>query len=350
MTIMKIKQLYILLAWAALTSTVASCTKEEKFPVGDYEPITISTLAPDTFGTKAMLSESTFKTSGNRIQIYDFVDNETNPHINDQIGPEVTGSSSAQGQAGVWPFVGGSHQWKPGSHKFFGWLVKDANMSSSNTPDSFFGSGFGFSRTFTNGTPSDVLTIPSKQMTPTTPQFDFMFSNVYTTEPTNTPVPLEFSHLFCAVSFGFINTSNASVSVSKFQVNIYQEASAKIFFWNSVEYTRGNSGVETFRTNNNSKTIASNGEVPNAFNYSATEQEYLLQWPITRTELSYCNMTITYRQSGKTYNNVSLSFPNIELLPGKKYHFNISFIDKQPIRVNYEVVDWHDIENIVTFE
>ena len=71
--------------------------------------------------------------------------------------------------------------------------------AAANTPAEFFGSGFGFSTT------DQVLTIPSKSMQQGTPQFDFMYSNIYERNLNSNPdyataVPLEFSHLFTAFS------------------------------------------------------------------------------------------------------------------------------------------------------
>lgn len=140
------------------------------------------------------------------MQVYDYVDGVY--YFSDLIGPDVDGSPLAEGTAGVWPFVNGPHQWTPGTHKFFGWLVHDANGTETVTTDDLTPAGL-FGNTFNYVTGEDknvtipafadgVLTIPQTSMTQTSPQFDFMYSNIYMTEPTNTPVPLEFSHLFSA--------------------------------------------------------------------------------------------------------------------------------------------------------
>lgn len=171
-----------------------------------------------------MLDETTFKTRGNRIQIYDFVTSggATTKHVDDLIGPELDSNSPLHTQGYTWPFVNGPHQWCPGEHKFFGWLAQDANMTASNTPETFFGSGFGFDEA------THVLTIPQVTFTKDTPQFDFMYSNIFITEPINTPVPLEFSHLFAAYYFSFTNDSAEPLELESVKLSIKSKASATL--------------------------------------------------------------------------------------------------------------------------
>ncbi len=171
-----------------------------------------------------MLDETTFKTPGNRIQIYDFVTSggATTKHVDDLIGPELNSNSPLHTEGYTWPFVNGPHQWCPGEHKFFGWLAQDANMTASNTPEAFFGSGFTFDEA------THVLTIPQVTFTKDTPQFDFMYSDIFITEPINTPVQLKFSHLFAAYYFSFTNDSAEPLELESVKLSIKSKASATL--------------------------------------------------------------------------------------------------------------------------
>ena len=65
-------------------------------------------------------------------------------------------------------------------------------------------------------------------MGPTTPQFDFMYSDIFTTEPINTPVQLKFSHLFAAYYFSFTNDSAEPLELESVKLSIKSKASATL--------------------------------------------------------------------------------------------------------------------------
>lgn len=187
------------------------------------EGLTKSSLKNGTFnptGTKSLLDANTFAAKGNRIKVYDYVNGSSTAYIDDQIGPDVSGSPLAEATAGVWPFVKGPHQWTPGTHKFFGWLAKDVSSGTDLTPESLISSGFSYA--------DQKLTIPAIAMGPTTPQFDFMYSDIFTTEPINTPVQLKFSHLFAAYYFSFTNDSAEPLELESVKLSIKSKASATL--------------------------------------------------------------------------------------------------------------------------
>ena len=313
------------------------------------EGLTKSSLKNGTFnptGTKSLLDANTFSTAGNRIKVYDYVDGTA--YIDDQIGPDFSGSPLAEATDGVWPFENGPHQWTPGTHKFFGWLSKDVSSETDLTPESLISSGFSYA--------DQKLTVPAITMGPTTPQFDFMYSDIFTTEPINTPVQLKFSHLFCAVSFGIVNDASSDVSISNFNVTLYTNKKATVDYSGStvaVNYTNTASSPATFRTSSGGTLSGMSGGVSdmwvNAFAPTDTERQYILMWPQTKDELSACKINIKYTLNDQEYNQ-SLAFPEMELNAGQKYHFDIFIADKAPIRINYLVVDWDPIKNDVTFE
>lgn len=165
--------------------------------------------------------------------MYDFVNdgNTTTKHIDSYAGPDVTSNSPLHVEGTTWPFtdeIDGTtadvKQWIPGTHKFFGWLAKDISSGTNLTPEGLFGSSFSFDED------TQILTIPSTTMTASSPQFDFMYSNIYTTEPINEPVDLEFSHLFTAYYFSFTNDSAEQLYLESVILNAKTSASATLNF------------------------------------------------------------------------------------------------------------------------
>jgi hypothetical protein len=346
-----------ILAATAVLLTTAACNKNE--PDGPQQvnaPIAIS--ATEAGVTKALLDNGSFNTTGNRIQVYSYANGSY--YFSDMIGPDVQGSPAAAANDDVWPFVNGPHNWTSGNHRFYGWLTKDAN--SNLGPENLFGNTFNCVTANKNvyvaafNTDTQTLTIPTTTMSPATPQFDFMYSDIFTTEPINAPVQLKFSHLFCAVSFGIVNDASSDVRISNFNVTLCTNKKATVDYSGStvaVNYTNTASSPATFRTSSGGTLSGMSDGISamwaNAFAPADTERQYILMWPQTKAELSACKINITYTLNSQRYEQ-SLVFPEMELNAGQKYHFDIFIADKAPIRINYLVVDWDSIENDVTFE
>lgn len=345
---MKVYYRNILLASAVILAA-AGCVKTH---IGETpsEPMPISISAVEGTATKALLNSTTFGSDGNRLQIYDFVGEGTTPHIDDLIGPDVEGSPLAEATEGVWPFVDGPHQWTPGMHNFFGWLAKDANgtedTSDDLTPEAFFGTGFTFNED------TKILTIPEKTMTASTPQFDFMYSNIFSTEPINEPVQLEFSHLFCAISFGLQNATENPVVINNLSItNIYTTRSATIDFSSDQPIvTYSNSVPAQYGNTIADKTIAVDATWTNIFTQETTEEAkiYALMWPHEASEICMTNpedykididYTIKY-STGDKNNAMKVNFPNTAWEAGKKYHFILNLAPIQTVTIKYIVTDW----------
>lgn len=293
---------HILLASAALLAA-ASCTKTrvEEIP---SEPMPISISAVDGAATKALLDNGTFKQTdtkaliesevafaadGNRIQVYSYANGGY--YFSDLIGPDVQGSAAAEATLGVWPFVNGPHNWSSGTHRFYGWLTKDAN--SNLGPEDLFGNTFNCVTANKNvtveafNTDTQTLTIPAKEMTADTPQFDFMYSDIFSTEPINEPVRLKFSHLFAAYYFSFTNDSAEPLELENVKLSIKSKASASLNYSGTapvvnIDFTSdqptlektyttsiaAGKTIDLFLTGNE---IASATEIPNS--------SYRLIWP-----------------------------------------------------------------------
>lgn len=338
---MKLNFKYILIASLAF----AAC---HKTPVENTpQEIVVVANAPQT---KAMFTPTTFKKEGNRLRIYDF--NPSGKYFDDVIGPEIQGNN--YGYSNVWPFENAPHSWTADEHKFFGWLEKDANMASNNTPESFFGSGFGFNED------TKVLTIPAKEMNLSTPQFDFLHSNIIVRDMINAanyePVNLVFTHLFTAISFGADNGSDSNIEIIDFKIEkILNSRSATVSFaGDQPVVTYSDATTPTYLTRSSGAfTLTPNQRVNNIFTHSDA-QEFMMLWPLESTHL-YSNakveevdgvitypaeykMYIKYTADGSTFEK-RMNFPDAPWLAGKKYHYDIVFADKA-IQLNVLVKDW----------
>ena len=239
----------ILIASAVIMAAVACTKNTPDGPDPITAPISISATEGATKalldngsfnttpGTKALIeSEDEFAKEGNRIQVYSYANGAY--YFSDMIGPDIQGSPAAMGTAGVWPFVNGPQNWTSGTHRFYGWLTKDAN--SNLGPEDLFGDSFNCVTANKNvtvaafNTATQTLTIPTTTMSPAAPQFDFMYSNIFATEPINSPVQLEFSHLFAAYYFSFTNNSPEPLELESVKLNVKSSASASINYSGST--------------------------------------------------------------------------------------------------------------------
>lgn len=364
----------------------ASCTKTVYDEGQQTESPAISLSVTEAAQTRAMIDNTNFGTSGNRIQVYDFwTDGNTgSKYIDAYAGPEVDNTSSQHIKGTTWPFVDKSsgelvrYNWtSTGVHKFFGWLAVDATTkdgSKNMTAESFFGNGFSFNET------SKVLTIPAKTLDQSTPQFDFLYSDINSVDVTKgvpSNVPMSFSHLFAAVSFGAKNTSNSVVKLLEFKVEkLYNAKSATINFSGStptVVYADGTQGG-VFRKVAYSDAAAavtvpkdgSGTTMYNIFGKPGEKQEFTLIWPQAMNQL-YSTDVVTedtdgnpiypdsYKMSVKyTVDNVlfekRINFDNtLAWEAGKKYHYDIIFADKM-VELKRVVNPWDYVSEDINFE
>ena len=361
----------------------ASCTKTVYDEGQQTESPAISLSVTEAAQTRAMIDNTNFGTSGNRIQVYDFwTDGSTeSKYIDAYAGPEVE-STSSQHIKGTWPFVNKTsgelerYNWtSTGVHKFFGWFAVDAtteDVSGNMTAESFFGNGFSFNET------SKVLTIPAKTLDQSTPQFDFLYSDIKSVDVTTTipsNVAMSFSHLFAAVSFGAKNTSNSVVKLLEFKVEkLFNAKSATIDFSGStptVVYADGTQGG-VFRSVAYSEeaavTVPKDGSgttMYNIFGKPGEKQEFTLIWPQAMNQL-YSTDVVTeddgnpvypdsYKMSVKyTVDDVlfekRINFDNtLAWEAGKKYHYDIIFADKM-VELKCVVNPWEYVSEDINFE
>lgn len=224
------KHINTLAAAVFLAAALSSCAKmrvetEDVRPAGT--PIRMA-VSSEGAQTKALFDAASFSAEGNVLQIWDV-------YFNSVVAPQAyieganvvsTGTTGA-----VWPFKEGDavkhYYWtKTGTHRFYGVLVKDNSGSAPLTPTT----GWGFDAAH------KVYSVPTTTLTLTSPQFDFVYSNVIERNLDNgaptTAVPLKFNHLFSAFGFTFENDSPSSFNIKSATLKVNDQAAATIDYSN----------------------------------------------------------------------------------------------------------------------
>lgn len=319
------KHIHTLAAAVFMAAALSSCAKmrvetEDVRPAGT--PIRMA-VSSEGAQTKALFDASSFSAKGNVLQIWDVYFNSV---VAPQAYIEGTNVVSTGPTGAVWPFKEGDavtspdkhYYWtKTGTHRFYGVLVKDNSGSAPLTPTT----GWGFDAAH------KVYSVPDTTLTLTSPQFDFVYSNVIERNLDNgaptTAVPLKFNHLFSAFGFTFENDSPSSFNIKSATLKVDDKAAAKIDYsnvwdkgfapadadnWNpAVTYT----GLTmSSQTGISGKTV----EIPPATCYDMFQggkitdmtkyDKYTLIWP---QDLTGKTLEMAYLVSGKRYQEVDVT-------------------------------------------
>lgn len=224
------KHINTLAAAVFLAAALSSCAKmrvetEDVRPAGT--PIRMA-VSSEGAQTKALFGADSFSAEGNVLQIWDVYFNSV---VAPQAYIEGTNVVSTGTTGAVWPFKEGDavkhYYWtKTGTHRFYGVLVKDNSGSAPLTPTT----GWGFDAAH------KVYSVPTTTLTLTSPQFDFVYSNVIERNLDNgaptTAVPLKFNHLFSAFGFTFENDSPSSFNIKSATLKVDDQAAATIDYSN----------------------------------------------------------------------------------------------------------------------
>ena len=223
------KHIHTLAAAVFMAAALSSCAKmrvetEDVRPAGT--PIRMAVSSEGT-QTKALFDADSFSAVGNVLQIWDV-------YFNSVVAPQayIEGTNVVStGTGAVWPFKEGDavkhYYWtKTGTHRFYGVLVKDNSGSAPLTPTT----DWGFDAAH------KVYSVPTTTLTLTSPQFDFVYSNVIERNLDNgaptTAVPLKFNHLFSAFGFTFENDSPSSFNIKSATLKVDDQAAATIDYSN----------------------------------------------------------------------------------------------------------------------
>lgn len=316
------KHINTLAAAVFLAAALSSCAKmrvetEDVSPAGT--PIRMAVSSEGT-QTKALFDAASFSAKGNVLQIWDV-------YFNSVVAPQayIEGANVVStGTGAVWPFKEGDavkhYYWtKTGTHRFYGVLVKDNSGSAPLTPTT----GWGFDAAH------KIYSVPTTTLTLTSPQFDFVYSNVIERnldkgDPT-TAVPLKFNHLFSAFGFTFENDSPSSFNIKSATLKVNDQAAATIKYsdvWDkgfAPDPAADNWNPEVTYTGLTMSSTAGisgkTGEIQPATCYDmfhgglldkdnmANYDKYTLIWP---QDLTGKTLEMSYLVSGKKYQEVDV--------------------------------------------
>lgn len=314
------KHINTLAAAVFLAAALSSCAKmrvetEDVRPAGT--PIRMA-VSSEGAQTKALFDADSFSAEGNVLQIWDV-------YFNSVVAPQayIEGTNVVStGTGAVWPFKEGDavkhYYWtKTGTHRFYGVLVKDNSGSAPLTPTT----GWGFDAAH------KVYSVPTTTLTLTSPQFDFVYSNVIERNLDNgaptTAVPLKFNHLFSAFGFTFENDSPSSFNIKSATLKVDDNAAATIDYsnvwdkgfapadadnWNpevtytglTMSSTTGISGKTGAIQPATCYDMFQGGELTDMSNYD----KYTLIWP---QDLDGKTLEMKYLVSGKRYQEVDVT-------------------------------------------
>lgn len=333
---------------AAITLVASSACQKNAPEFGDY-PIAMYVKEAQT---RALLDPTKFAAEGNQLHIYDYYTpsaGDPTYHIDDQV--------ESQGSA-IWPFVGQRYSWTPdGVHKFYGWMYKDVNENPALTAESFFGTALKL-----DDADDHILELPARTVhQQDTPQFDFMYSDIYERNLNEnpdymSPVELKFSHLFSSFGIAARNVStNITYRLHSVQVEgLVTRASAVIDFRNNekVGVSYNNPGNANGNTPDYSFTFDDRLVLSSTLTDIATtasaedDRQYFIAWPMTAEQAGQVKITVVYdtgNDSNQSTKTLTLSEDAWEA--GKKNNINIVFIDKE-VHLICTVKDWeyHDEE------
>ena len=322
-----IKHIHTLAAAVFMAAALSSCAKmrvetEDVRPAGT--PIRMA-VSSEGAQTKALFDASSFSAEGNVLQIWDVYFNSV---VAPQAYIEGTNVVSTGPTGAVWPFKEGDavtspdkhYYWtKTGTHRFYGVLVKDNSGSAPLTPTT----DWGFDAAH------KVYYVPDTTLTLTSPQFDFVYSNVIERNLDNgaptTAVPLKFNHLFSAFGFTFENDSPSSFNIKSATLKVNDQAAATIDYsnvwdkgfvpadadnWNpAVTYTGLTMSSQTGISGKNVDIQA--GTCYDMFqgvlidkDNMANYDKYTLIWP---QDLTGKTLEMSYLVSGKRYQEVDVT-------------------------------------------
>lgn len=322
---------------------LSACSRTQldvpSYEVDESAPIS---LTAGSVGTKALIEgENGLDKAGTELQVYDYLSpvgsTATVKYIDDQI-------KWHEGQD-PWDYVtGGPYYWtKTGTHKFFGWLTKDGDLTATG----LFGSGFSWDSS------TQTLTIPATTMTPDKPQFDFLYSNIVTrnaaTASDRKYVDLSMSHLFTALSVELSNGSDKAITdISVTLTGIQNGRGAEIHYAGDKiepQLTNGTLG-ELLLSNPSVVSLDAPAEDQEATTPVSvyTTDPFRLLWP--QDDLSGAGISVTYTYDGKLRTRTA-SLKDVitgnQMTAGKKYTLTVT-ITYNALYVLPRVADWVDEE------
>ena len=330
---------------------LSSCQEKQLDPVpGDGTLLSEIGLTASAPATKGLIDD--IDNAKTRIKVFDFLSGSTETgtaevkYIDDVI-------KWKDADTDPWDYAAENthyHWTKTGTHKFFGWLT--------TAPD---GTAFDTAPTWTENT--KTLSIRALTMTPASTQFDFVYSNIITRTMNNSAaddhslVKLEFSHLFSALAMNLENIGEDEITVQSVSIaGVNNTKSATIGFGNdtpALNYA-DMAGSNFLTTTIQNPALAQNNKIDLYTGATWTQDNPILMWPQTASEIAAAEVTLSYTIAGyedpdnpgelmvitKTVRlNESGLFGDKGMEAGKKYIITLRFKGKT-IDLNLVVMPW----------
>ena len=300
-------------------------------------------LDMDMAQTKALITPGNLNTSGSRMIVYDVhqKDNGLDQYMDDQYMEYRDGqwnfTKTAGGEVIQIPWT------KKGVHNFFAYNTFDA-AASKTLPVTV---GYTFFKDNSSYTAKQqYLQIPSDGNWTLTKdnQFDFIYASATRDVATGgyAPVPMEFKHLFAAVTVEVKNVSSDDLTLNRLSFsNIKTSGNASVPFQGNVSYTLAASSGTGLFPENPGQTIA-RGESCSLYT-SYGEGGAFLIWPHSAPDLVNATIELTYRQ-GNSNSTASVNLaenPTIKTwAAGNKYIYKIDISDNTISFDVIRVIDW----------
>ena len=316
--------------------------------------------------SKALLTNNTLKTDGNRLHVLDVLTGFTGT-ASWMDGDYYIDEDVVYNGRVIWDYYSGrTYPWTTdGLHQFYGWLSYDSAMDL--TADEFFGT------TVKNGfsTAERTLSIPALEMTTETDQFDFMYANTsgYPMPITeNASVPLRMQHMFSAISLELRNESQDEILVHRVVINGLKNKKSAVINFVRNPATTALTATSNFIDNSLFEALPASTRTLNygetydllARAKNAGAAQYRLIWPQSVEELApsdvedYTTYPITVYYEYTTddqhqQHTAHLRFPEgTAFLPGFRYAFSLLFTQKH-IQLSFTVNPWLYEPNEWTF-
>lgn len=339
-----------------ILAVIPAC-KEKVDPFSEATPITF--ITEEAAPSKALLSDNTLKTNGNKVHVVDLLSGFTGTASwmsgNKYIDDEIVYSGNQ-----IWEYDSGrTYPWTgTGTHQFFGWLSYDTAMGL--TADSFFGSPVidGFD------TAQRQLTIPSKELNTESPQFDFLYANtvnyIMPGAATASPIVLPMQHLFSALGIMIRNESQDDILVHSVTINGLKNKKNAVITFVGFPATYTETASAGFVDNvlfgalpPATRTL-SEGQTYDLFarQKNVSSPQYRIIWPQTEEDLAPSDpanpltypITVQYEYLSDVdhvQHTAHLRFPdNAVFLSGYRYAYTLLFTQKH-IQLNFEVNPWN---------
>ena len=347
-----------------LAGALALCGCQEKVPAPGNGVLDAEIfLSAGTPATKGFIdSQEQFDNTATVIKVYDFVtgsDGEAGTaeakHIDDAIHGLIA-------RDGTWAYTSGDthyHWTKKGTHRFFGWLTTAPDgtaFASASAP------------TWTEG--FKTLSIPLTMDT-TTPQFDFVYSDIVTRDSSDPnqhgKVELQFSHLFSALAVTMENISDDVIHLQDVSIQEFYNKRTATLNYNvampegetvtdpgiAITGTEGSDFlVKTYPAslNKNDKIDLYTGTA------AGTDHDFILMWPQSLDDMAGAKISVRYtveddfEEDGTTLKVHEKVLPltgigagtnlfNEGMEAGKRYALNLQFMGKV-INLTLNVLPW----------